>query len=280
VDVGSPVAAARKVGLSTCINVASTTSSMPSSGQQGQRPLRPPPGCRRDRPMGEASTERLRQSLRFGRWRPPAAPASQFHRPWCARQITRQCPACHKIATRGRESEKWSPGLRRRVARPGQRGWAIARGASETLKLAIHAARRDRPQHRCMCVIVHGGCLPHWRPPNRESALTRDLAGPGRSTGDRRWGAHAASARPKRQLCRRSRLKSRRPSQTPLAALLKRIGPLCLGRGCFSFGLTACGGAQAQKPPTIKREDLATIQRQAKVFLAPKDRLPELGRSW
>lgn len=68
-----------------------------------------------------------------------------------------------------------------------------------------------------------------------------------------------------------------------MAALLKRIALLCLAV-VLSFGLTACGGAQA-KAPTISAEDLATIQRQAEGFLAAKARLPELAelvneRNW
>lgn len=68
-----------------------------------------------------------------------------------------------------------------------------------------------------------------------------------------------------------------------MVALLKRLVLLCLAL-VLSFGLTACGGAQA-KPPTISAVDLATIQRQAEGFLAAKERLPELAelvneRNW
>ena len=51
------------------------------------------------------------------------------------------------------------------------------------------------------------------------------------------------------------------------------------------FGLAACDGGQARKPPTISDVDMAQIERQAKGFLAARDRLPELAelvneRNW
>ena len=51
------------------------------------------------------------------------------------------------------------------------------------------------------------------------------------------------------------------------------------------FGLAACDGGQARKPPTISDGDMAQIERQAKGFLAARDRLPELAelvneRNW
>ncbi len=53
----------------------------------------------------------------------------------------------------------------------------------------------------------------------------------------------------------------------------------------LSFGLVACDGGQAKKPPSISSADMAIIQRQAEGFLAAKDRLPELAslvndRNW
>ena len=45
----------------------------------------------------------------------------------------------------------------------------------------------------------------------------------------------------------------------------------------LSFGLVACDGGQAKKPPSIGPADMAIIQRQAEGFLAAKDRLPELA---
>jgi photosystem II protein PsbQ len=53
----------------------------------------------------------------------------------------------------------------------------------------------------------------------------------------------------------------------------------------LSFGLVACDGGQAKKPPSFSSADMAIIQRQAEGFLAAKDRLPELAslvndRNW
>ena len=52
----------------------------------------------------------------------------------------------------------------------------------------------------------------------------------------------------------------------------------------ISFGLTACGGDKA-KAPTLSTDDITVIERQAKGFLAARDRLPELAtlvneRNW
>ncbi len=69
-----------------------------------------------------------------------------------------------------------------------------------------------------------------------------------------------------------------------LRPALRRLALLCLAV-VLCFGLAACDGGQARKPPSISPADLAIIQRQAEGFLAAKDRLPELAglvnaRNW
>ena len=54
---------------------------------------------------------------------------------------------------------------------------------------------------------------------------------------------------------------------------LRRLSFLALAV-VLSFGLVACGGGQAKKPPSISPADMAIIQRHAEGFLAAKDRLP------
>ena len=60
-----------------------------------------------------------------------------------------------------------------------------------------------------------------------------------------------------------------------LFSALRRFGLLVLAV-VLSFGLTACGGANA-KAPTLSTDDITVIERQAEGFLAARDRLPELA---
>jgi photosystem II protein PsbQ len=56
---------------------------------------------------------------------------------------------------------------------------------------------------------------------------------------------------------------------------LRRLALLLLG-AVLCFGLTACGDGKA-KAPTLSADDIAVIERQARGFLAARDRLPELA---
>ncbi|MEB3234856.1 MAG: photosystem II protein PsbQ [Cyanobacteriota bacterium] len=56
---------------------------------------------------------------------------------------------------------------------------------------------------------------------------------------------------------------------------LRRLALLLVGT-VLCFGLTACGDGKA-KAPTLSADDIAVIERQAKGFLAARDRLPELA---
>jgi photosystem II protein PsbQ len=56
---------------------------------------------------------------------------------------------------------------------------------------------------------------------------------------------------------------------------LRRFALLLVG-AVLCLGLTACGEAKA-KAPSLSPEDIAVIERQAKGFLAARDRLPELA---
>jgi photosystem II protein PsbQ len=64
----------------------------------------------------------------------------------------------------------------------------------------------------------------------------------------------------------------------PLSSLLLQLRRLALVllAGVLCLGLTACDGSKA-KTPTLSPEDIAVIERQAKGFLAARDRLPELA---
>jgi photosystem II protein PsbQ len=58
--------------------------------------------------------------------------------------------------------------------------------------------------------------------------------------------------------------------------LLRRLAVFGLAL-LLSFGLVACDGGQARKPPSLSAEDIAVITRQAEGFLAARDQLPELA---
>jgi photosystem II protein PsbQ len=68
------------------------------------------------------------------------------------------------------------------------------------------------------------------------------------------------------------------PASSPLPSLMQSLRRLMmLGLAAvLCFGLSACSGAQA-KPPSLSADDIAVIERQAKGFLAARDRLPELA---
>ncbi len=68
------------------------------------------------------------------------------------------------------------------------------------------------------------------------------------------------------------------PVSNPLASLIQPLRRLLMVAlaAVLCFGLTACSGAQA-KAPTLSTDDIAVIERQAKGFLAARDRLPELA---
>jgi len=68
-----------------------------------------------------------------------------------------------------------------------------------------------------------------------------------------------------------------------LSSTLRRLALAALAL-VISFGLTACGGANA-KAPTLSTDDITVIERQAEGFLAARNRLPELAtlvneRNW
>ena len=68
-----------------------------------------------------------------------------------------------------------------------------------------------------------------------------------------------------------------------LARQLRQLLGLCLA-AVLCVSLAACGDAKA-KVPSLSSEDIAAIERQARGFLAARDRLPELAglvneRNW
>jgi len=112
------------------------------------------------------------------------------------------------------------------------------------------------------------GCSPLGGHPTGGSALT-DLGGPGRSTRRIRVWCHRARS-PKAACAARSRLKVRRPSQTPWLGLIERspfsVWPLVDSRSASP----PCGGARPKAPTTAPGSG-RTTPAPGEGFLGAKD---------